>query len=77
MESIANSNADGAIDLGFQREPETFAGYLEQASWPIWYEVKFFTKNKNFLELCLMENVQLTHSLSLHENRKKNTVPCV
>jgi hypothetical protein len=68
--SVTNSNA-GAIDLGFQREPETLAGRLEQAGWPVHYKVKVFTKDKNFLELCLTENAQFKDSLMLHENGKK------
>jgi hypothetical protein len=68
--SVTNSNA-GGIELGFQREPETLAGRLEQARWPVRYKVKTFTKNKNFLELRLTENDQFKHSITLHENKKK------
>jgi hypothetical protein len=68
--SVTTSNA-GPTDLGFQREPETLAGRLEQVRWPVHYKVKVFTKDKNFLELRLTENDQFKHSLTLHDNEKK------
>jgi len=68
--SITKSNAE-AVEIGFQREPETLAGRLEQERWPARYKAKVFTKNKTFLELRLAENEQFHHSLMTHGCKKK------
>jgi hypothetical protein len=52
--SVTTSNAE-AVELGFQREPETLSGHFQQERWPVRYKLKCSRRTKPLWSYALQK----------------------